>query len=301
MGLSVTTRADSFRLTTKERIKREASTIPASADDQLLDELIDAATDAIESYCNRSKAPFARQLYVETLGAFGDVSLMLKGTPLVSIATVMQDGSPLTDWSIEDADAGLIYRRERFFWTAQLNPGLGGRQSFPSFGSPVPGAEELRFAVTYVAGHLVPAQDLIGKVTISALDSDNSFNDSAAGFPALLRAGDVIAVSGFATAANNGRFTVSGTPTASKIPVSGTLTAEVAGATVSVLVRTLPADLEKAAVETVKAWYFDRERSANTRRERVGATDTEYADPLAIRTGLPASAVGYLRSYTRAA
>jgi hypothetical protein len=301
VGLSVTTRASSFQLTTKERVKLEVPSIPLSGDDPFLDALIDAASDAIQSYCNRDKAPFARQLYVETLGAFGDISLMLKATPLVLISSVLQDGAVLTDWSIEDADSGLLYRRNQFTATAQLNPGLGGRQTFPWYGSPIPGAEELRFTVTYIAGHLVPAQDLIGKATISADAADDSINDSDGGFPELLKAGDTVRVSGFETAANNGRFTVTGTPTTSKIPLVASLTTEAASAPVSVFVRTLPFDLEKAAVETVKGWYFDREKATSVRRERVGATDTEYADPLAIRTGLPASAIGYLRAFMRAA
>jgi len=217
------------------------------------------------------------------------------------VASVLQDGSALTDYAIEDALAGMLQRRNQFFATAQLNPGLGGRQTFPSFGSPIPGAEERRFTVAYTAGYLVPEQNLAAKTTISAASADNSFNDTASGFPALLKAGDIITTSGFTDAANNGRFVVSGTPTTSKIPVTATLVTEAAGASVDVDVANLPADLEKAAVETVKAWYLDREKSAAVKRERIGATDTEYADPLAIRTGLPVSAVGFLRAYTRAA
>lgn len=300
MGLSVATRATTFRLTTKERVKLEVSTIPSS-DDALLDFLNDAASDAIQSYCNRAAAPFARQAYTETLGAFGDVSLMLKGTPLVVVSTVLQDGSPLTDWSIEDAATGIIHRRNQFFWTAQLNPGLGGRQTWPSVGSPIPGSEEKRFSVSYVAGYLMPSQDLTAKSTVSASAVDSSFNDSASGFPALLQAGDTFTAAGFTNAANNGTFTVSGTPTTSKVVVTATLTTESAPSSTSFIFRTLPYDLEAAAVETIKAWYFDREKSSATLRERVGATDTQYADPFRLRSAIPATAIGYLNGYRRAA
>jgi hypothetical protein len=301
MGLSVTTPATKTALTTKARVKLEVSSIPASDHDALLDELIAAATVAIEAYCNRAKAPFARQAYSETLGAFGDTWLMLSGTPVVVVASVLQDGSAITDYVIDDALAGMLQRKNQFFATAQLYPGLGGRQTFPTFGAPIPGAEERRFTVAYTAGYLVPEQNLAAKTTISASSTDNSFNDSAAGFPPLLKAGDIITVSGFADSANVGRFVVSGTPTTSKVPVTATLVTGAAGASVDVDVANLPADLEKAAVETVKSWYLDREKSSHVKRERIGATDTEYADPLSIRTGLPVAAVGFLRAYTRAA
>lgn len=301
MSLTVVTRATTLRLTTRERMKLELPTIPASSDDELLDALIDAATGAVQAYCNRAGVPFARQAYTETLGAFGDTHMMLKGTPIVVVSSVLLDGAAVTDYTVEDAAAGLLNRRFSFFATAQRWPGLGGRQSFPAFGSPIPGAEELRYSVSYVAGHLMPGQDLKSKTTISAATADNSFNDSDAGFPALLKAGDTFTMAGFATSANNGRFTATGTPTTSKVVVAETVSAEVAGASITATFRTLPADLEQAAVETVKAWYLDREKSPHTKRERVGATDTEWADPVALRTGLPATAVGFLRSYMRAA
>lgn len=300
MGLVVVTRATTQRLTTKERVKLEMPSIPASADDAFIDSLIDNATSGIQAYCNREKAPFARQSYVETLGAFGDIQLMLKGTPLVVVSAVLQDGMPLLDWSIEDPDAGILYRRNQFFWTAQLNPGFGGRQSFPSFGAPIPMAEEPRFTVNYVAGWLMPGQDLLGKGTISVSAVDNSFNDSALGFPPLLQAGDFITSSGFVNAANNGQFVVSGTPTAGKIPVTAVLTTEVAPASSSFVFRTIPSDLEKAAVETVKAWYLDRQKAPHSRRERIGMQDLEWTDPVNV-TGLPFSAVGLLGAYLRAA
>lgn len=300
MGLSVVTRAATLRLTTKERLTAEMPVIPAG-DGSFVDKLIDNASSAIQGYCNRDKAPFARQSYQETLGAYGDIYLMLKGTPLVVVSSVSQDGMPLLDWSIEDADAGVLYRRNQFFWTAQLNPGFTGRQLWPAFGAPIPGAEEPRFTVNYIAGWLTPAQDLVAKVTLSAAAADNSFNDSAAGFPALLQAGDVITTSGFATPANNGQFTVVGTPTPSKVVVSGGVLAnEGASPAVTVIVSNLPSDLERAAVETVKAWYLDRQKAPHSRRERVGNLDMEWTDPVNV-TGLPFTAVGLLRNYQRAA
>lgn len=72
----------------------------------------------------------------------------------------------------------------------------------------------------------------ITAITISAADADNSFNDSGAGFPAVVK-GQWIKVSGFTTAANNGYFQVASAPTASKIIVTATLVTESAGDSVT--------------------------------------------------------------------
>jgi len=299
MAFSVVTRAPSLRLTTSARLKLSVPSLPASSDDAFLDELIDDASAAIHSFCNRVEAPFARQAYTETLGAFGDTWLMLKGTPLVTITSVLQDGAPLTDWTIEDAGAGIINRRAQWMWTAQLNPGLSGRQSFPAFGAPMPGSEELRFSVSYVSGYLLRAQDVLAKTTISASSADNSFNDSNSAFPALLKAGDVLTVSGCTNAANNGVFTVTGTPTTAKIPVTATLTTEIAGATVTALFRTLPADIEKAAVEVVKSWYFDRSQDSKIAEKQLLQARIRYSERPS--GSLPPLAAALLQHYVRAA
>jgi hypothetical protein len=95
-------------------------------------------------------------------------------------------------------------------------------------------------------------------LTISAASADGSFNDSASGFP-LLHVGDVITVSGFTTAGNNGRFKVV-TATSAKITVTkadGTahgLTVEAAGDEV-----TMVSDAYQAkAASTVHSYTFLR-------------------------------------------
>jgi len=271
-----------------------------SSDDAFLDELIDSATNAIQSYCNRLKAPFARQSYQETLGAYGDISMMLKATPIVTLTSVLQDGSALTDVLVEDKEAGLLYRRNQFFWSAQVSPGFAGRQTWPAFGAPMPLTEEPRFTANYIAGFLMPGQDLVGKATISASAVDNSFNDTAAGFPSLLQAGDIIVTSGFSNAANNGTFQVTGTPTASKVVVSATLVTEAAPAAASVLVSNLPQDLERAAVECVKAWWASRSDDPSIIEKQVGPLRVRYTED-GGRAFLPATCAGLLRAWARAA
>lgn len=71
--------------------------------------------------------------------------------------------------------------------------------------------------------------------TISADDTDNSFNDSATGFStANLLPGMWIRVGGFTTAANNGLFKVVSVTTAKVVVSGGTLVTEAAGDTVTV-------------------------------------------------------------------
>jgi hypothetical protein len=104
--------------------------------------------------------------------------------------------------------------------------------------------------------------------TFSIQASDLSLNDSAGGLGSLLP-GDTLQLVGFATPGNNGTDTiVSVTPT--KVILDGNLPLvdEPAGATVSVtllhpqpaslLLRTLPEDVEMACIEVVRAWYLQR-------------------------------------------
>jgi hypothetical protein len=301
VGLSVATRATVTRLTTKERVKLELTSISGSGSDSILDALIDAAGGAIHSFCNRRKAPFYRQVYSETLAGYGNTTLMLAATPVVSVASVLQDTDVITDYTIEDADAGLLNRRYGFMSSAQLYPGLSGRQTFPSFGAPIPNSEEPRLTVAYTAGYLLPSQDLSAKTTISASAVDNSFNDTAGAFPALLKAGDVIVVTGFATAANNGLFTVTGTPTSSKIVVTSTLATEAAPAASAIVFRTLPFDLEMACVQTVKAWYLELERNPSVMAEAVADVSMQYFAAQAQSAALPPLAAALARQFVRAA
>lgn len=297
MGLTVTTAAPTRILTTRAKVQAE---VGISTDGTLIDALILAASSAIEVQCHRRTAPFARQAYVETIAGYDEIRLLLSATPLVVVSVLLQEGAAITDYTVDDAEAGMLYRRNRFAWTAQRLAGLGGRQEFPLLGTPIPRSEEPSYTATYVGGYLLPAQNVTG-VTISAAAGDNSFNDSASGFPALLQAGDTVVTSGFVTAANNGTFTVTGTPTRAKIPVTATLVTEAAAPTVTVTVSTLPPDLEKACIEAAKAWYQGRARDPEVIEEQVGDMSLRYRDGSAGPVGLPPLAACLIRPWLRAA
>lgn len=292
MMLTVTTLARSPLFSTVAKLKAELGITGNSQDDILLD-MLRGVSDKIVTLCNR---PFAREVYTETLGGpggeipgKGTALLMLKRTPIVSVASVFLDGEAITDYSIEDAVAGFLYREIGWASTRLIGWVLTGYDR-PGFIPP-------RYTVNYTAGYLMPADDMAA-TTLSASSTDNSYNDSASGFPNLAE-GDVVTVAGFTTAGNNGQATVV-SRTASKLVVSGlTLTTEAAGDSVTVVCRTLPYDLERAAIETAKAWYRAMTRDPALTSKTVGPTSLSYA-PGAFGE-FPPRALAILDDWQRAA
>lgn len=300
--LSVTTPAPTRRLTRLEHVTGEIG----SADAATIARLIDHASAAIENYCGG--LPFARELVVESVPGYGGLELGLSRTPITVVDSVLFDSEVVTDYVIGNRDEGMLYRQAGWSWTDQVALGLAGRQRWPGRGSPLPRGEEPRFAVTYLGGYIVPEQNREGVATVSVDGADDSFNDTAALFPSLLRAGDVVVASGFGVSANNGRFVVAGVPTASKIPVSAALATESAS-----VGRTLTfeppggcrpfLDVEKACIETVKAWWFERASNPNVTEKQVGGLRISHGGGPAAPSlrvdyqGLPAICVGLLRPW----
>lgn len=304
MALTVTTAAVSQRLTRKEKVKAELG-ITGTDDDALFDDLIDEASSAIVSFCRR---PFAREVLTETVPGYGDFLLKLERTPIISVSSVTKDSGIITDYSIDDAGAGTLYRRGGWAWSVQSIAGLSGWQRWPGRGLPLPRQEEPLFAVAYTAGYLLPQQNRLSG-TVSVASADNSFNDSALLFPSLLVAGDTVQGIGWTAEANNQVGTVV-SATAGKIIVSGiTLVNEAAAATKGLLVQSIPRDVEKAAIEAVKTWYAGRGDDSNVAEKQVGAMRIRFDRGASVSeltggvvgSGLPAMCVGLLSSYVRAA
>lgn len=308
MALSITTIAPTSSLTTVARVRAAGLAFPSS-DDAEIERIIRAASAAIVSYCGR---PFGREVISETARGFGDITLVLTRTPIVSVSSVVIDSSVYTDYSIGDADRGELYRRGGWGWTVQTYLGLSAQSYVTdgrlfSLGTPLPQQEEPAITVVYTAGYVLPPQHRTDVTTLSASAADNSFNDSASGFPALLKAGDVIEALGFTDGANNGRFLVTGTPTASKIVVSATLATEAAGAARTILFHP-PAqcrpfdDVERAAFECVKSWYTGRGRDSAVVERQIASTRVRFSETENARLlGLPAACVGLLRAWKRTA
>jgi hypothetical protein len=300
LGVSVTTAALTRRLTRREHVQRE---IPG-AESVLLDALIDGASAAIEAYCNR---PFGREALTETLAGYGGPELQLARTPVIAVSSVQRDLDVLTDHSIESRDQGTLYRRAGWDWNVQAIAGFAGRQRFPGFGVPLPGTEEPRFSVSYVAGYILPEQSLEGG-TVSVEAADNSFNAAGGGFPGLLRAGDILVASGFASSVNNGRFIVSGTPTAAKAVVTSPFPlVDEAAAAGKVVSFDPPADcrpfasVERAAIEAVKSWYLRASEDPDVVEKQVGDLRMRWSGSEEVSLlPLPAVCVGLLRPWVRA-
>lgn len=258
MGITVSTPASTRRLTRAQTVIDELG----GGDLQTIERLIDQASAAIVRHCRRE---FARAAVVEVVPGNDLLEIQLSRTPIAKVTSVSIDGSTITDYSIGDREEGTLYRRDGWDWTAQRTPGFAGHQRFPGFGQALVNREEPLISSSYTGGYLLPSQYLVNATTLSALASDDSFNDSASGFPPLLVAGDILVVSGFSIAANNGRFVVTGTPTRSKVTVSGDLTDETASPAAARTITFDPPDecpslhdVEKACIETVKDYFLSK-------------------------------------------
>lgn len=97
-------------LTTVANVKAEISNL---TDTTVAENLINQASKLIEQYCRR---PLVAQDIKERLRPPPGPRLVLKGTPLTEQLgggydiTITQDGTAITDFTVEDPEAGIIYR-----------------------------------------------------------------------------------------------------------------------------------------------------------------------------------------------
>jgi len=298
MGVAVTTFAPTLTLTTIAKVKAELG-ITVSTYDSLLTELLRQASATVETYCQRI---FARQTYTETVGSFGGVFHDLYHAPVVSLTSTTFRGDTLTDVSVVDVERGRLYREAGFDWTTVRYAGLSAAGGWLAQGIPIPNQEVMDYVFVYKAGFLLPTLNLVSVGTISADATDDSFNDSASGFPSAgLIAGDIIETSGFSNAANNARFVVTGTPTTAKILITGALTTETAAAGRTVMISNLPYDVEKAVIETVKSFYAQRAVDSSVTSKSAGPISISRGGGAALTEplGISPAAVGLLRPWIR--
>lgn len=106
--LTVTTAATNTALTDMASVQAELS-LTSPEDDSYLQAQISAASSAISSWCNRV---FARESLQEMWRPESPVEvLMLSRTPVVAIASVVEDGITLSATEYEaDLQAGLVWR-----------------------------------------------------------------------------------------------------------------------------------------------------------------------------------------------
>ena len=148
MAITITTPADTKRLCELSTLKADLG-ITGGDDDTALELKIDQASAAIVAYCERE---FARETVKETLAGFGEFNLMLKRTPIISIASILYDAVTVdaTDYVVNEPDVGLVYNKFRWRDTAR---GLVGIGRIPENNS-----REYLYEANYTAGYLLPSE-----------------------------------------------------------------------------------------------------------------------------------------------
>lgn len=125
--------------------------------DARLERYISSASDFIARECRRTF--FRADAIVETLPAFGSAYILVSRTPILSVSAITYRGSALTDYSVRDAEAGMVYRAAGWPWSASRLPSI----TWPA----VPGSEAAVVQVTYSGGYVTPAQvDTFGARTL---------------------------------------------------------------------------------------------------------------------------------------
>jgi hypothetical protein len=150
MAVTVTAAASNRNLTTRTTVK-DALNITDNDSDALVDRAIEAASTAIENYVNRV---FAKQSYEETVEGHDHPMLMVTNTPIIGTPTVVCDSDPIVDFTVDDAEAGTLYRQVG--WSAK---GWIGWDVEPYA---LQGTGTPRYTVTYDAGYILPGDDVTG-------------------------------------------------------------------------------------------------------------------------------------------
>lgn len=161
--LTVDTPAAETDLVELATVKTQLGIADSSADDEL-NRLIDAASESIAEYLGYF--PW-QQTYTETARGDGTPMLALSQMPVQSVASVTIGGQLVTDYAIESASAGILWRDAGWPRSA-----LFGR---PIDHHPIAhGFSDFNVSATYVAGWLVPGQgsrDLPVSIEQAALET----------------------------------------------------------------------------------------------------------------------------------
>lgn len=149
MSVTVVTPATSSMLTTLDRVKRELG-ITVDTDDLTLEDMVVRASSAI---ARETRRVFGVETVTETLDGTGTRLLGLSRYPVLSVSAVTEDGTAITDYSVEDAESGALYRANGWGRSGGLR--MWGTEAYSS-GYILPGYQDLRYSVTYQAGYALP-------------------------------------------------------------------------------------------------------------------------------------------------
>lgn len=130
-------------LTTPKQIREELGLTSETG----LDRLINAASDRIERYCQRSF--FYEAARVEKLAGFRSNYLTVSKAPIIEVASLTYDGATIAATEYEIDDDWHIRSSSGFVWTAATWSGASEM--------PIPGSEERLYVLTYSCGYVTPA------------------------------------------------------------------------------------------------------------------------------------------------
>ena len=273
MGINVITRAPSILLSTLDRVKVELGITDTSADDPLFNMLARASSAITRECYGGTGKSFGVQTVQETLKGTGSQILALSLSPVLAVTQVLQDTEvldpldPDQGYSIEDADAGALYRPCGWGQTVALLS--WGWESYSSRYILPGGTQSLRYTVTYTAGYFLPIQEqyILG----DRVTGTGAFYDTTAG---------VVLDSAIP-------------PTVPNVPPILNTPASLADAP------PLPGDVEQACLMTVRAWWFVRQRDPSITSERTADQQVTYNLSQLDAASLPAGALRLLRDYRK--
>ncbi len=145
MSFKVITPAESTALATALTIQGQLGLEPGT-DQQLLSELIQSASDFMVEYTHRS---FAQQTVQELLSGYGTSRLMLDLNPIVSVTSILNNNNPITDFTIEDEEGGILFRERGWEWAVGVGWGIQNHV--------IPRTEVPKFLVDYIGGYVLPS------------------------------------------------------------------------------------------------------------------------------------------------
>lgn len=130
-----------------------ATELGVDASSPRLPRLVSAASEACRRFMRRPSVHY-RPALSEVVASRGTQRLVLGLTPVLSVTSVtLEDGTVVdaADYLVEDADAGLLYRRAGWAFTGVVRAGL-------LYSDQLPGSAMPSITVLYVGGWVTPAQ-----------------------------------------------------------------------------------------------------------------------------------------------
>lgn len=144
--LEILDAAPSTDLTTIPQVVAEIGTLTPDQQDWV-ELAIRSASSLIEQEANQF---FAQQRYRETIAGSGSTELMLARTPILGNPTIVSvDNDVIVDFTVDDRDAGILYRRQG--WTKDVSYLRSITHDF------LPDETHPRFTIEYDAGYWLPS------------------------------------------------------------------------------------------------------------------------------------------------